>query len=82
MSSLKWLVLNQLKRSRVTHKMGGFTLIELLISMILAVLVITPLLAFMVNIMTTDRQEQAKATSEQELKTALDYIARDLQQSV
>ena len=81
MSSLKWLLINQLKRSRV-KTMSGFTLIELLVSMILAVLVMTPLLAFMVNIMTTDRQEQAKATSEQELKTALDYIARDLQQSV
>ncbi len=81
MSSLKWLLINQLKRSRV-KKMSGFTLIELLVSMILAALVITPLLAFMVNIMATDHQEQAKANSEQEIKTALDYIARDLQQSV
>ena len=82
MSSLKWLLINQLKRSRVTQKMGGFTLIELLVGIILAALVLTPLLGFMLSVMVSDQQEQAKATSEQELKTALDYIARDLQQSV
>ena len=60
----------------------GFTLIELLVAMILAVLVLTPLLGFMVNILNNDRQEQAKATSEQEIQAALDYIAQDLEQAV
>jgi hypothetical protein len=32
--------------------------------------------------MNTDRQEQAKANSEQEIQAALDYIARDLQQAI
>jgi len=50
--------------------------------MVLAVLVITPLLGFMVNIMSTDRQEQAKVNSEQEIQAALDYITRDVQQAV
>ena len=50
--------------------------------MILATLVITPLLGFMVNIMQTDRREQAKTNTEQELKAALDFIARDLEQAV
>jgi hypothetical protein len=36
----------------------------------------------MVNIMQTDRNEQAKANSEQEIQAALDYISRDLQQAV
>jgi prepilin-type N-terminal cleavage/methylation domain-containing protein len=61
---------------------GGFTLIELLVAMILAVLVITPLLSFMINILDTDRREQAKVNSEQELQAALNYIAQDLQQAI
>jgi hypothetical protein len=36
----------------------------------------------MVNILDTDRKEQAKTTSEQEIQSALDYIARDLEQAV
>jgi len=51
---------NKLKASNLTQAPGGFTLIELLVAMILAALVITPLLGFMLNIMDTDRKEQAK----------------------
>lgn len=61
---------------------SGFTLIELLVAMIIATLVITPLLGFMVNILNSDRIEQAKATSEAEIQTAIDYIAQDLEQAV
>ena len=61
---------------------AGFTLTELIIAMVLSALVITPLLGFMVNILNTDRQEQAKASSEQEIQTALDYITRDLKQAI
>lgn len=80
--SFKWLLSSQLKRSKLTKKTGGFTLIELLVAMILAFLVITPLMGFMLNIIDTDRREQAKATSEQEIQSALDYIAQDLEQAV
>lgn len=80
--TLKFLLQSQLKRSRMVQQVGGFTMIELLIAMILAFLIITPMLGFMVNIMDTDRKEQAKANSEQEIQTALDYIARDLQQAI
>jgi type II secretory pathway pseudopilin PulG len=82
MNLLKFLLTNQLKRPRQSNKTGGFTLIELLVAVVLAFLVITPLLGFMVNIMQTDRNEQAKANSEQEIQAALDYISRDLQQAV
>jgi prepilin-type N-terminal cleavage/methylation domain-containing protein len=81
MNPIQFLLGIQIKRSKFLQQ-GGFTLIELLVAMILAVLVITPLLGFMVNILNTDRQEQAKSNSEQEIQTALDYIARDLQQAV
>lgn len=81
-SVLRFILSRQLKHSRQVQQVGGFTLIELLVAMIMAVLIITPLLGFMINILDTDRKEQAKTNSEQEIQTALDYISRDLQQAV
>lgn len=80
--TLKFLLSIHLKRSKGIQQVDGFTLIELLVGMILAFLIITPLLGFMINILDTDRKEQAKANSEQEIQAALDYIARDLQQAI
>ncbi|MDZ8028728.1 MAG: hormogonium polysaccharide secretion pseudopilin HpsC [Nostoc sp. SerVER01] len=82
MNILRWLLNTQLKLSQKQNKNSGFTLIELLVAMLIAFLVITPLLGFMISVLNTDRQEQAKANSEQEIKAALDYIARDLQQAL
>jgi type II secretory pathway pseudopilin PulG len=84
LSPLKFLLNNQLKLTRfqLSRKTDGFTLIELLVGLALAFLVITPLLGFMINTLSTDRQEQAKANSEQEIQVALNYIARDLDQAV
>ncbi|WP_445636651.1 Prepilin-type N-terminal cleavage/methylation domain-containing protein [Nostoc sp. DSM 114161] len=82
MNILRWLLNTQLKLSQKQNKNSGFTLIELLVAMLIAFLVITPLLGFMIGVLNTDRQEQAKANSEQEIKAALDYIARDLQQAL
>ncbi|MEH2382301.1 MAG: hormogonium polysaccharide secretion pseudopilin HpsC [Nostoc sp.] len=82
MNILRWLLSTQLKPSQKQNKNSGFTLIELLVAMILTFLVITPLLGFMISVLTTDGQEQAKANSEQEIKAALDYITRDLQQAL
>ncbi len=81
-NSLKFILSIQLKRSGINKTNSGFTLIELLVAMVMAVLIITPLMAFMINILDGDRKEQAKATSEQEIQAALDYIARDLEQAV
>lgn len=80
--TLQFLLKSQLQRSRVVSSVDGFTLIELLVAMILAVIVIAPLMGFMINVMDTDRREEAKTISEQEIQTALDYIARDLQQAI
>jgi type II secretory pathway pseudopilin PulG len=82
MSLLRFFLTHQLKHHTKAVKTGGFTLIELLVAMVLAFLVITPLLGLAINIMQTDRKEQAKASSEQEIKAALDYIAQDLQQAI
>ncbi len=84
MTPLTLLIRHQnTKKSRlIKKKSAGFTLIELLVAMILASLIITPLLGFMINIMQTESREQAKVNTEQELKLALDFIARDLEQAV
>ncbi|GAA6615695.1 hormogonium polysaccharide secretion pseudopilin HpsC [Scytonema sp. NUACC26] len=84
MSSLQWLFSNQIKYSKLFQKVSssGFTLIELLVAIVLAALIITPLLGFMVNVLDADRREQAKTSSEQEIQNAFDYINRDLQQAV
>jgi type II secretory pathway pseudopilin PulG len=83
MGTLKFLLITWLKRSSKTaQKVGGFTLLELLVGLVLAFLIITPLLGFVINIMNTDRQEQAKTNSEQEIQSAMEYISRDLQQAV
>ncbi|MBW4449608.1 MAG: hormogonium polysaccharide secretion pseudopilin HpsC [Spirirestis rafaelensis WJT71-NPBG6] len=82
MNTLRWLLTNQLKRSQQHKENGGYTLIELLVAMIMAALVITPLLGVMINILDTDRKEQAKTNSEQEVQAAIDYISRDLQQAM
>lgn len=73
-----------IKRKHLPNKEcnAGFTLIEVLVAMVIAVLVITPLLGFMINILETDKKEQAKAASEQEIQAAMDYIARDLEQAI
>ena len=82
MTSLKWIITSQIKSTKSNYQSVGFTLIELLVAMVLSVIVITPLLGFMINIMQTERREQAQTTTEQDLKAAIDFISRDLEQAV
>jgi type II secretory pathway pseudopilin PulG len=82
MNTLQFILKNQIKNSKVVQNSGGFTLIELLVSALVAFLIITPLLSFVTGLVRTDRREQAKANSEQEIQTALNYIARDLKQAI
>ncbi|MEH1791712.1 MULTISPECIES: hormogonium polysaccharide secretion pseudopilin HpsC [unclassified Nostoc] len=79
---LSFFIKIQIKSPKFVQQVNGFTLIELLVALLLAFLVLTPLLGFMVNILSTDQKEQAKANSEQEIQTALDYITNDLQQAI
>jgi type II secretory pathway pseudopilin PulG len=79
---LQLLLTYKFRTTQPAQKNGGFTLIEVLVGLVLAFLIITPLLGFMVNLLQTDRQEQAKANSEQEIQAAADYIARDVEQAV
>lgn len=79
---IKFILLGQLKRPKLAGKNSGFTLIEVLVAMILAVIVLVPLMGFAINMVDSDRKEQAKSTSDQEIQSALNYIAQDLQQAV
>lgn len=81
-SLLEFILSIRLKSFKAKTHTSGFTLIELLVAMLMAVLIITPLLTFMIDILQTDRNEAAKADTEQEMQTAYDYIARDLQQAL
>lgn len=78
---LRFLLDKQLKLSRLAHR-GGFTLIELLVTIVISSIIFGSLLTFMTNMLASERQEQAKATTEQELQAALDYIANDLQEAI
>jgi type II secretory pathway component PulJ len=80
--TITFLLRGFIKSPRVNNQVDGFTLIELLIALTMAFLILTPLLGLVVNIANTDQKEQAKATSEQEIQTAMDFITRDLQQAV
>ncbi|AUT04431.1 hypothetical protein CLI64_19850 [Nostoc sp. CENA543] len=82
MKTLHFILKSHFKKSKDIQQTGGFTLIELLVALLISFLIITPLLGFMISVMNTDRQEQAKTNSEEELQTALNYISRDLQQAV
>ncbi|MEA5575418.1 hormogonium polysaccharide secretion pseudopilin HpsC [Anabaena sp. UHCC 0451] len=81
MNTLKLILTNNIKSQPSQHK-NGFTLIELLVGLVMSFTIITSLLGFMLNVMETDKKEQAKVNSEQEIQAALDYISRDLQQAV
>ena len=74
--------LNLSPYSPKVNKDKGFTMVELIVGMFIATLVITPMLAMANNMLRTDRREQARSTAEDELQIALEYISRDLQQSV
>jgi len=63
-------------------RVRGFTLIELLVAMLIATLIISTLLAFVISIIDVDRREQAKVESQGEVQAALDYIADDMQEAV
>jgi hypothetical protein len=48
----------------------------------MAFLIITPMLGFVVDMLNTDRREQVKSNTEQDVQAALDFIAQDLSQAI
>lgn len=69
------------QRSHRLHTVG-FTLVELLVAIVISSIVVATLLSFMNNMLNSERREQAKLNAEQEIQTALDFIADDLRAAV
>ena len=61
---------------------SGFTLLELLVSMTIASIIVGTLLGFLVNILERDRTEQAKAEAQEEMQSALNFIADDVTEAI
>jgi type II secretory pathway pseudopilin PulG len=78
---IKYLLKTPNKRQLNSHQVGGFTMVELLVATVMSFLIITPILAFAVNILNDDVKEQAKASTELELQSAMDYIQQDISQA-
>jgi type II secretory pathway pseudopilin PulG len=81
---LKLLLKTQHQRnhSGLAKTEKGMTLVELLVGAIMAFLIITPMLGFVVDMLNTDRREQVKSNTEQDLQAAVDFIAQDLSQAI
>jgi len=73
---------HQRNRSGPDKTDKGMTLVELLVGAIMAFLIITPMLGFVVDMLNTDRREQVKSNTEQDLQAAVDFIAQDLSQAI
>ncbi|MEG4594796.1 hormogonium polysaccharide secretion pseudopilin HpsC [Microcoleus sp. F8_C2] len=73
---------HQRNRSGPAQTDKGMTLVELLVGAIMAFLIITPMLGFVVDMLNTDRREQVKSNTEQDLQAAVDFIAQDLSQAI
>lgn len=73
---------HQRNRSGSAQTEKGMTLVELLVGAIMAFLILTPMLAFVVDMLNTDRREQVKANTEQDIQAAVDFIAQDLSQAI
>ncbi|MEG3958085.1 hormogonium polysaccharide secretion pseudopilin HpsC [Microcoleus sp. herbarium2] len=85
---MKTLLRLLLKSQHQRHASGpaqtekGMTLVELLVGSIMAFLIITPMLGFVVDMLNTDRREQVKSNTEQDIQAAADFIAQDLSQAI
>ncbi|MEG3866754.1 hormogonium polysaccharide secretion pseudopilin HpsC [Microcoleus sp. Z1_B2] len=73
---------HQRNRSEPDQTENGMTLVELLVGAIMAFLIITPMLGFVVDMLNTDRREQVKSNTEQDLQAAADFISQDLSQAI
>jgi len=73
---------HQRNRSEPAQTDKGMTLVELLVGAIMAFLIITPMLGFVVDMLNTDRREQVKSNTEQDLQAAVDFISQDLSQAI
>ncbi len=64
------------------YQVKGMTMIELLVGTIIAFIVITPLMGMVIGLLNDDQRESAKANTEEEIQSALDYIGEDVSQAL
>ncbi|HBW58274.1 MAG TPA: hypothetical protein DEF27_10905 [Oscillatoriales bacterium UBA8482] len=83
---LKLLLKHQIRSSRAkfdqNYQVKGMTMIELLVGTVIAFIVITPLMGMVIGLLNDDQRESAKANTEEEIQSALDYIAEDTSQAL
>ena len=69
-------------RQSFLGKFRGYTLTELLVAVVVSTIILSTLLFFTTSLVNSNRDEEAKATTQEEITAALNYIANDLQESV
>ncbi len=69
-------------RQNLLSKLRGYTLTELLVAVVVSTIILSTLLFFTTSLVNSNRDEEAKATTQEEITAALNYIANDLQESV
>jgi prepilin-type N-terminal cleavage/methylation domain-containing protein len=74
--SLAWLL-----RGRPTRS-SGFTLTELLIAIVVGGIIVTTMLYLVVELLQINRREEVLTQTQQDMRRALDYIARDAGEAV
>lgn len=63
-------------------KLLGFTLTELLVALVVSSIILTSLLFFTTSLVTTNRDEEVKAATQDEIASALNFIAADMQEAI
>ncbi|CAD5948903.1 type II secretion system GspH family protein [Planktothrix agardhii] len=83
---IKVLLKHQIRSSPAkfdqNYQVKGMTMIELLVGTVIAFIVITPLMGMVIGLLNDDQRESAKANTEEEIQSALDYIGEDVSQSL
>lgn len=80
MGILKTLL--QFNRDRSSRAPAGITLLEVLAATFAASILVTALLAILIDLARNSRIEAARTESDREIKAALDYIREDLQDAI
>jgi prepilin-type N-terminal cleavage/methylation domain-containing protein len=74
--TLAWLL-----RARLALR-SGFTLIELLIAVVVGGIIVSTMLFLVVELLQINRREEVLTQTQQDMRRALDYIARDAGEAV
>ncbi|MFM6209415.1 MAG: hypothetical protein ACKPEN_16785 [Planktothrix sp.] len=70
------------QKSPKLNSSSGMTMIELLVGTVIAFIIITPLMGMVIGLLNDDSRESAKASTEQEIQSALEYITEDVSQAL